>query len=168
MEVEVTFLTRRGSNVRRRSQRVSAERVHFGRGTDNEVALADIRLDLRAAGLIAREDGVTIDRLGTAPLWVNGQSVDSASLRIGDEILLGPYRLEIVAPPEGHDAAVTIELVQPLGEALETLKAGSRIGLDRAAPSKRVLAWSGALLITLTVLALNIGARILGAERTAK
>ena len=30
------------------------------------------------------------------------------------------------------------------------------------------LAWSGALLITLTVLALNIGARIIGAERTAK
>jgi phosphate transport system permease protein len=30
------------------------------------------------------------------------------------------------------------------------------------------LAWSGALLITLTVLALNIGARVLGAERTAK
>jgi phosphate transport system permease protein len=30
------------------------------------------------------------------------------------------------------------------------------------------LAWSGALLITLTVLALNIGARILGAERTLK
>jgi phosphate transport system permease protein len=30
------------------------------------------------------------------------------------------------------------------------------------------LAWSGALLITLTVLALNIGARILGAERTPK
>src|SRR4029078_8982021 len=30
------------------------------------------------------------------------------------------------------------------------------------------LAWSGALLITLTVLASNIGARILGAERTPK
>src|ERR1700759_1701816 len=30
------------------------------------------------------------------------------------------------------------------------------------------LAWSGALLITLTVLALNIGARFLGAERAAK
>jgi len=30
------------------------------------------------------------------------------------------------------------------------------------------LAWTGALLITLTVLALNIGARILGAERTTK
>jgi len=30
------------------------------------------------------------------------------------------------------------------------------------------LAWSGALLITLAVLALNIGARILGAERSAK
>ncbi|MBY0381194.1 MAG: phosphate ABC transporter permease PstA [Xanthobacteraceae bacterium] len=30
------------------------------------------------------------------------------------------------------------------------------------------LAWAGALLITLTVLALNIGARLLGAERTAK
>ncbi|NEW89995.1 phosphate ABC transporter permease PtsA [Rhodopseudomonas sp. WA056] len=30
------------------------------------------------------------------------------------------------------------------------------------------LAWTGALLITLTVLALNIGARIIGAERTPK
>jgi phosphate transport system permease protein len=30
------------------------------------------------------------------------------------------------------------------------------------------LAWSGALLITLTVLALNIGARLIGSERTAK
>ena len=30
------------------------------------------------------------------------------------------------------------------------------------------LAWTGALIITLAVLALNIGARILGAERTAK
>jgi phosphate transport system permease protein len=30
------------------------------------------------------------------------------------------------------------------------------------------LAWSGALLITLTVLALNIGARVIGAERSAK
>ena len=30
------------------------------------------------------------------------------------------------------------------------------------------LAWSGALIITLTVLALNIGARILGADRTPK
>jgi phosphate transport system permease protein len=30
------------------------------------------------------------------------------------------------------------------------------------------LAWSGALLITLAVLALNIGARLIGSERTAK
>jgi phosphate transport system permease protein len=30
------------------------------------------------------------------------------------------------------------------------------------------LAWSGALIITVTVLALNVGARILGAERTTK
>ena len=30
------------------------------------------------------------------------------------------------------------------------------------------LAWTGALLITLTVLALNVGARLLGAERTSK
>ena len=30
------------------------------------------------------------------------------------------------------------------------------------------VAWSGALLITFTVLALNIGSRVLGAERSAK
>jgi phosphate transport system permease protein len=35
-------------------------------------------------------------------------------------------------------------------------------------PYWKQLAWSGALLITLTVLALNIGARLIGAERKAK
>ena len=30
------------------------------------------------------------------------------------------------------------------------------------------LAWTGALLITFTVLALNVGARVLGAERKTK
>jgi predicted CXXCH cytochrome family protein len=157
MEVEVTFLTRRGSDVRRRPQRASANRIRLGRGTDNEVPLRDIRVELRAAALIQRDDNrLAIDRLGVAPLWVNGESVESALVNPGDEILLGPYRIEVVPPPDGCDGAITVELVQPLGAALERLNAAARIGLDHTSASKRWIAWSGSLVIVAIFLAAPI------------
>ena len=157
MEVEVTFLSRRGTAIMRRSQRSSGERVRVGRGTDNEVRLNDIHVGLRAAALVVQLDGrLAIERLDNAPLEVNGDSVEAATLDVGDEIRLGPYKIEILAPPEGCDGAIQIELVQPMGAALERLTAGARIGLERAGASKRVYAWTGFLVIAVVCLAVPI------------
>lgn len=156
MEVEVTVLTRRGAAVMRRSQRASGPRIRLGRGTDNEVPLADIRVGLHIAQLVPREGGIAIEKLGSSPLIINGDSVDYARLNPGDEILLGPYRIEILPTPEGYDSAIQVELVQPMGAALERLNAGARIGLERTGASKRVYAWSGFLVIAVICLAVPI------------
>jgi hypothetical protein len=156
MEVDVTVLTRRGAAVMRRTQRVSAPRIGLGRGTDNEVPLADIRVGLHIAALVPRADGIAIEKLGASPLSVNGEVVEIAALKPGDEVLLGPYRIEILAPPEGCDGALQIELVQPMGAALARLTGGARIGLAGTSASKRVYAWTGFLLIAVACLAVPI------------
>jgi cytochrome c3-like protein len=153
MEVEVTVLTRRGAAVMRRSQRASAPRVRLGRGTDNEVPLADIRVGLHAAVLSPRAGGMTIEKVGTSSLTVNGAVVDNASVGAGDEILLGPYRIEVLPPPEGCDGAIQIELMQPMGAALERVTSTARIGLEETGARKRVYAWTGTIVVILAALA---------------
>ncbi len=142
MEAEVTFLTRRGTAIMRRPLQVNAERIRFGRGTDNEVPLPDIRVELSAAALSRRADGLVIEKLGNSPMRVNGNTMETSIVRPGDEIVIGPYRIEIVEPTEGCEAAATVELVQPMGDALGRLVAESRIGLPMAAVSKRAMAWT--------------------------
>jgi predicted CXXCH cytochrome family protein len=140
----------------RRSQRASAPRVGIGRGTDNEVPLADIRLGLHVAALVSRESGVAIEKLGTTPMMVNGASVESAPLNPGDEVMLGPYRIEVLAAPAGCDGAIQIELVQPMGVALERLTSTARIGLDRTTANKRIYAWTGFVVVVIVCLTVPI------------
>ena len=156
MEVDVAFLSRRGTAIMRRSQRASGERVCIGRGTDNEVPLNDIHVGLRAAALILRDGVLTIDRLDNSPLEVNGSLVDTAPLKPGDEIRLGPYRIEILAPPDGCDGAIQIETVQPTAGVADRLGAGLPIGLARTGASKRLYAWTGFVVITIVCLAVPI------------
>lgn len=156
MQIEVTFLTRRGPDaVMRRSQTVTADSIRFGRGTDNEVQLSDIRLGLHAAVLTRRHEGLFVERADEEPLRVNGVSSANATLRLDDKINIGPYEIVIVDPPAGFDVALTIELVQPLGDALERLMAQSRIGLGEAW-SKRGLSWLLFLLFAILGLAVPI------------
>jgi hypothetical protein len=154
MQAEITFLTRRGAAVMRKSLTVTAETIRFGRGTDNEVPLTDIRVELTAAALRQRADGFFIERLGDSPLRVNGETTGAALVGPGDEILIGPYKLVLSNPPEGLDAALSVELVQPIGDTLQRLVADSRIGLDQTRLSKRRASW--ALFGTLIILCLAI------------
>jgi predicted CXXCH cytochrome family protein len=152
MEVEVTFLTVRGSAVMRRSRRIDARRVRFGRGTGNEVQLPDIRVDLTAAALFPRSGVLTIQALGPSPLRVNGRGTRSAAIGLGDEILIGPYRIQLSEPPAGCDAALLIELVQPLGDALQRLMSQVQSGVEAVPFGKRAASWTGVLVIALVFL----------------
>lgn len=162
MQAEVTFLTRRGAAVMRRSRTATGQNIRFGRGTDNEVPLADIRVELAAATLSQRGDGLFIERLGDALLRVNGASTGAGRVGPGDEILIGPYKVVLSAPPEGLDAALSVELVQPLGDALQRLTTGSRIRLDQTHLSRRRASWVVFLLLTVLCLAVPIAVYSLG------
>jgi hypothetical protein len=150
MEVQVTALNRRGSALMRQSWRVSARRVRFGRGTGSEILLSDIRVDLVAAALYPLGDGIVIEALGPTSVRVNGVSARTAPVKPGDEIEIGPYLVRLEQPPDGLDAALIVELVQPLGDSLGRLLSRSRIGLERTGISKRRAAWIGVLLILLS------------------
>ena len=154
MQAEITFLTRRGTAVMRKAHLLTAESIRFGRGTDNEVPLADIRAELTAAALRQGADGLFIERLGDSPLRVNGETTATSPVRPGDEILIGPYRIVLSTPPAGLDVALSVELVEPIGDSLQRLLTQSRIGLDKTQLSKRRASWL--LFTTLTILCLAI------------
>ena len=154
MQVEVTVLTRRGAAVMRRLHTVTGETIRFGRGTDNEVPLPDIRVELTAAVLRQHTDGLFIERLGNSPLRVNGGTTPAALVGPGDKILIGPYEIIFSNPPDGLDAALSVELVQGVGNSLQRLMAESRIGLDQTGLSKRRTSW--VLFAALTILCLAV------------
>jgi predicted CXXCH cytochrome family protein len=157
MQAEVTFLTRRGAAVIRKSQIVTGPSIRFGRGTDSEVPLPDIRVELAAAAISQRAEGLFIEKLGDAPLLVRGSSTEAPALVApGDEILIGPYKVVLTEPPTGVDAAFSVELVQPLGDTLQRLMAGSRVRLDQTHLSKRGASWAAFLLLTVLCLAVPV------------
>src|SRR5579885_2711388 len=163
MQVEVTFLTRRGADaIMRKSQTVTAEVVRFGRGSDNEVQLPDIRVGLHAAVMAEREGGLVIQQAGDLTLRINGASAASGTVHPGDRIHLGPYELVIAEASAGFDVALTVELVQPLGDALERLQAESRIGLIQAGLSKRRWSWGLFIVFALLGLVLPLAVRPFG------
>jgi predicted CXXCH cytochrome family protein len=154
MQAEVTLLTRRGAAVMRSAHTVTAEIIRFGRGTDNEVPLSDIRVELAAAALRQRPEGLFIERMGDSPMRVNGVTADVALVSVGDEILIGPYKIVVTKAPEGLDAALSVELIQPIGDSLQRLMTESRIGLHQTGLSKRRASW--ALFAILTILCLGV------------
>ncbi|MBV9863372.1 MAG: cytochrome c3 family protein [Alphaproteobacteria bacterium] len=162
MQVEITLLTRRGAAVMRRSHSVTADRLRLGRGTDTEIQLADIRVELQTAALYERGDGIFIERLGSTPLRVRGRTVETSQVGPGDEVLIGPYRILFTEPPAGYDAALSVELVQPMGDALERLLAQSRIGLEHSRLSKRAVSWLLFAVLALLCLAAPIAAYSIG------
>jgi predicted CXXCH cytochrome family protein len=132
--------------------------VRLGRGTDNEVPLPDIRVGLHAASLTERASGLFIERAGEESLRVNGASEASgAALHIGDKVHIGPYEIVVVEPsPDSHaDAAITVELTQPLGDALERLMAHSRMNLAQAGMMSRRV-WSWALFLVFAIFGLFV------------
>jgi predicted CXXCH cytochrome family protein len=156
MQAEVTVLTRRGAAVMRRLHTVTGGTIRFGRGTDNEVPLPDIRVELTAAVLRQQTDGLFIERLGDSPLRVNGGTTGAALVDPGDEILIGPYKIVLSNPPNGFDVALSVELVQVVGDSLQRLMAESRIGLDQTGLSKRRTSWVFFGALTILCLAVPI------------
>ena len=152
MDVEITTLTRRGAAIMHRARRITADRVQFGRGTDNEVPLTDIRIGLEAMALTQQDGRLSVEKLGASPLRVNGRPVETATVTTGDKIDLGPYHIELTEAPEGCDAAMSIELVQPLGDALQRLQRQAHIGLQTSGLSKRSPAWVGFIVVAVLFL----------------
>lgn len=150
MEILVSYLTRRAKGgVSRRSEELSAESIRFGRNTNLEVYLADPRVQLDHASMHLRGPGLFVEPSNQADIRVNGRPARNQILQTGDVLGVGPYDITIVAPPEGMDAAIDVELVRPLGDDLEKLLARSTLSLADYGLSRRLWSWVG-ILVTLS------------------
>lgn len=157
MDARITTLTRRAKGgIGRREELVSAETLRIGRGSDNDIFLADPRVPLHLGAIHYGNGGLFIEALGSVDLRVNGAVSRTAHLKVGDTVGAGPYDLVVEETPDGLDAALTVELTQPLGDDLEELRRRSCLSVSESGLSKRGAAWVLSLLILLLFLGIPV------------
>src|SRR5260221_4556678 len=156
MLVQISQVTRRPrGGVSLKPTQVTAESLRIGRNTASEILLPDVRVAVAEAVIQPRDGALYLSRISTTPLRVNGVDTEAAEVKPGDEILVGPYKIEVVEPPERIDVAVTVELVNPLADDFARVTL-NRIGLERTHLSKRRAAWGAVIAILVLFLALPL------------
>ena len=159
MRCLVRFITRRaGGGLSQRRHPVEAATLRFGRGTDNEVFLPDIRVALRHAALEFRSSGLVIEAVGDSRLQVNGRFVHQAVIDRKDKIQIGPYRIDILEPEGDEELALSVELVEPLKDDLGRSALVGRTEFVSLMPSKRRWSWIIFLGVIAVTLALPVAA----------
>lgn len=71
-----------------------AGRMRLGRALDNEIVLPDLLISRHHAELVIGPNGIQLTDLGSANgTFVDGRPVNSAPLRVGETIAIGPFQL---------------------------------------------------------------------------
>ena len=157
MQVSITTLTRRrNGSLGRKEDIKGCEVVRIGRGADNEIFLLDHRVPLHLAYLHEGEDGLFIEANGTNDLRLNGSIVRKAHLNVGDVVGIGPYELIVTEPEDGIHIAVTLELIHPVGDDVESLLSRSTLTTNNIGLTKRASSWVLGSLTLILFLALPL------------
>ncbi len=135
---------------------VQADWVRVGRNASCEIHLPDARVPLEQGMLVLREGLVYLEgEAGSQD--ITRKSVRSVRLAPGTTIDVGPYRLACLAPPEGYDGAVAVELVRPAESAADLRTRAARVSLAAVGLSRRGVAWALAIGVLLVGLVLPAG-----------
>lgn len=82
-----------------------------GRGVSTELRLDDPTVSRRHALIAVNPNGITIyDDRSTNGTFVNGERVDEAVLRDGDEIVIGRFHLHLIDTASDHATALASHL----------------------------------------------------------
>lgn len=149
----------------RRSRRIEGERVTIGRDPSSDIVLADLEVVLDHALLVQTGPHRLIVRsLTGVPFSIDGRSTQEAEVdsRAGAEIRIAGFRLEIAWDEEAGAIAVTVERYGQIAASASDEERDERqlFTLAGVAPSRRLMAWAGALLVLLLFLAWPITAYV--------
>jgi hypothetical protein len=142
-----------------RTRTVVASELSVGRGTDCDIQLADLGVLLRHARLLRLPDGrLSVEALSGVPVEIGGQFVTRADLDVASSpaIDIASHRLSI-SPGEDGAIAITAERVIPPVEAADAGAEVEIFSLNGTMPTKRRMAWVGALAVLLLLFALPLG-----------
>ena len=142
-----------GGDIIRTRTLVQAE-LSIGRGSDCDIQLADLAVMLRHARLLITAPGkVSIEASGGVPVDVGGKFVPRADLVLADGpvVDIGPFRLTLSVGTDDM-VAITAQRVVPAIDAADADQEMSIFSLAGALPTKRRLAWIGALVVLIGLL----------------
>lgn len=150
MSFIIRQLTKRadGGDIIRTRTLVQAE-ISIGRGTDCDIQLPDLAVMLRHARLVRISGSrVSLETTGGVPVEVAGKFVTRADLDVADAptVDIGPFRLSLSAGDDGA-VAITAERVIPPIDSADATQEVSIFSLSGAMPTRRRLAWAGALIV---------------------
>ena len=118
-----------------------------------ELHLPDGRVLLHHATLSLEGGGLTVRADAGAEVELDGIPVDAAQLSPGHTVAVGPYDITCVEALEGYDAAISVELARPMGDAEEIVRERVRTPLLSRGRS----GWALGGLVGLVLLVIGVG-----------
>ncbi|MDO6414776.1 cytochrome c3 family protein [Sphingomonas sp. BIUV-7] len=140
----------------RRSRRLEDARITVGRDPASDIVLTDLEVTLNHAELIQTGPHRLIVRaVAGIPFTIDGRSTleSEVDARAGTEIRIAGFRLEIAWDEAESAIGVTVERYGLPGGGDEERDERQLFTLVGVAPSRRLLAWAGALIVLLAFVA---------------
>lgn len=137
-------------------RRLESATLRIGRGTDQDLEIADPRVALAHAEITpVPAGGFRIDAKSTSGVWVNGGTCAVGDLTFEDRVDLGRFRLTLLRPADDSDLAVLVE-ERPASDVAQNRPEISCTRLDQTRLSRRGLAWAGFVVVLLAMLFLPL------------
>jgi predicted CXXCH cytochrome family protein len=156
MKVLIFHITLRRSGARgRKGTVVEVERLTVGRGTDNALHVPGLTVALHHCVFVKRPDGIALELVDGRDLRVNGAVTNGQLVRAGDVVSVGQHEIRVL-DTESSTEDLILEVEATAAAASGTLRAKTRIGVERGFVSRRVFSWALASFVLLVVLGLPL------------
>ena len=147
-----------------REKPLASEEPVIGRGSDCDIQLTDLAVNLRHAVLKQAGPGrVTVEALGAENFEANGKFVTSASLALAESPVLGfgSHVLTLSAGDNGNEVLVIATARENTAAASAASDQKRAFSLKYALFSQRQLAWITGIFILLACLTFPVGVFVL-------
>ncbi len=154
MKTTLTTITRnKKGDATLTVQSVTSETLRIGRGADCKLHLSDPRISLLHAEIVTNVDHTSHIEAHGGTVSVGGEITLNAKISVGQRILLGPFEVIVLPITDDADIALSVELIDPLSDDLESVKSRINAGLASTWLSKRVFSWIAAISVLTVFLA---------------
>ena len=156
MRILIRVWSRDGGERTSVDRLVDAEILRIGRGTDQDLELPDLRLELAQAEIVRREANAYLIAKPGAVVVANGQNIKEHRLKGGDLYEIGRFKLQVGAAAAESGADFQLDVEETMSQRDERAQriARMRTSLADLKISRRQLSWLlfvSVLIITLAL-----------------
>jgi hypothetical protein len=160
--------TRRSGRITTRESLLDVERVTIGRGTDNDIQLSGLAIELHHSELRKQPDGVHLHKVEATDVEINGRKASERKLKDKDRIRIGNFQLTVLPVQGDEDVRIELEAITRRRSEIEELFSRTLVGLNRGFFTERKLSWLAVIAIPAVFFALPVATAPQGTTGTAK